>query len=129
MLVELIVLDMAQNTVLSLMPICSLNMISKSMPKTNKTVPIIIETFRYLVTSIFLLITWDKIRNSPKIPKNMMSFPFEDPIKNKYVIGLIIGSKIFVRKIIPARNMTKNPNNIVLLIFINNNLISNTLNK
>ena len=129
MLVELIVLDMAQNTVLSLMPICSLNMISKSMPKTNKTVPIIIEIFKYLVTSIFLLINWDKIRNNPKIPKNMMSFPFEDPIKNKYVIGLIIGFKIFVRKIIPARNMNKNPNNIVLLIFINNNLISNTLNK
>ena len=75
-------------------------MISKSMPKTNKIVPIIIEIFRYLVTSIFLLINWDKIRNSPKIPKNMMSFPFEDPIKNKYVIGLIIGFKIFVRKII-----------------------------
>ena len=129
MLVELMVLDMAQNTVLSLMPICSLNMISKRIPKTNKTAPIIIEIFRYFVTSISLSITWDKIRNNPTRPKNIMSFPFEDPIKNKYVTGLIIGFKISVRKITPASNMNKNPNNIVLLIFINNSLISNTLNK
>ena len=129
MLVELMVLDMAQNTVLSLMPICSLNMISKRIPKTNKTAPIIIEIFRYFVTSISLSITWDKIRNNHTKPKNIMSFPFEDPIKNKYVTGLIIGFKISVRKITPASNMNKNPNNIVLLIFINNSLISNTLNK
>jgi uncharacterized membrane protein YfcA len=55
-----------------------------------------------------------------------MSFPFDDPIKNKYVTGRIIGFKISVRKIIPASRINAAPTNIVLLTFINNNLIVNT---
>jgi hypothetical protein len=58
-----------------------------------------------------------------------MSFPFEDPIKNKYVTGLMIGLSASVRKITPARMMNMVPTNIVLLTFINNNLIINTLYK
>ena len=53
----------------------------------------------------------------------MMSFPFDDPIKNKYVIGLMIGFKISVRKITPAINMNIIPSNRVLLTFINNSII------
>ena len=56
----------------------------------------------------------------------MMSFPFDDPIKNKYVTGRIIGFKKSVRKIIPASRINAAPTNIVLLTFINNNLIVNT---
>ena len=50
------------------------------MPKLNKTVPKTIEIFRYFVVSMSFSITWDNIRNKPKRPKNIMSFPFEDPI-------------------------------------------------
>ena len=39
------------------LPICILNKTSKNMPKINKTPPVIIETFKYLVVSIFFLIT------------------------------------------------------------------------
>ena len=52
-----------------------------------------------------------------------MSFPLEDPIKNKWVIGRIIGLKISVTNIIPLNNMNINPIMIVLLSFIKNNLI------
>lgn len=58
-----------------------------------------------------------------------MSLPLEDPIKNRYVIGLIIGLKMSVMNINPANNMNINPIMIVLLSFIINNLIINTLNK
>ena len=75
------------------------------------------------------LIIWDNIRNRPKRPKNIMSFPLEDPIRNKYVIGLIIGLKISVIKIAPASKINIIPISIVLLTFINNNLIINTLYK
>lgn len=57
-----------------------------------------------------------------------MSLPLDEPIRNKYVIGLIIGLKISVIKIKPANNINIAPINIVLLSFINNNLIINTLN-
>ena len=83
MLVELIVLDMEQNTVFSPIPICSLKMISKRIPKVNKTLPITIEIFKNFLWSISLLINWDATKNRPKRPKNIMSLPFEDPIKNK----------------------------------------------
>lgn len=129
MLVELIELDMEQNTVLSPMPICILNMISKTMPKMSKTEPISRDIFKYLVTSISFFISCDKIINNPKRPKNIMSLPLEDPIKNRYVIGLIIGLKMSVMNINPANNMNINPIMIVLLSFIINNLIINTLNK
>ena len=76
-----------------------------------------------------LSMTWDNIKNNPKSPKNIMSFPFEDPIRNKYVIGLIIGLNMSVKKITPANIMQINPIMIVLLSFINNSLIINTLNK
>ena len=66
---------------------------------------------------------WDKIKNNPTRPKNIMSFPFDDPIKNRYVMGLMIGFKISLTKITPARSMNINPSSIVLLSFINNNLI------
>jgi hypothetical protein len=75
------------------------------------------------------LINWDNIKNKPKRPKNIMSFPLDDPIKNKCVMGLITGLNALVRKITPANNMHNAPIKIVLLIFINNTLIINTLNK
>ena len=115
--------------VLSFIPICSLNNTSSKIPEINKTAPVIIETIKYLVVSISFLIDWDKIKNNPTRPKNIMSFPFDDPIKNRYVMGLMIGFKISLTKITPARSMNMNPSNIVLLTFINNNLIINTLNK
>ncbi len=123
MLVELMPFVIEQNTVLSLIPICSLKITSKIIPKINKTALITIEIFKYLVVSISFLITWDKINNKPKIPKNIMSLPLEDPIKNKYVAGLIMGFKMSVMKITPASNMNMIPISIVLLTFINNNLI------
>lgn len=73
--------------------------------------------------------SWGIIKNNPNRPKNMMSFPLEDPIKNKCVTGLIIGLKISVMNIMPANIMKANPIKIVLLAFINNNLIINSLNK
>ena len=126
MLVELMPLVIEQKTVLSLMPICNLNMISKIMPEINKTAPITIEIFKYFVVSISFLVNWDNIKNNPKRPKNIMSFPLDDPIKNKYVAGRIIGFNISVRKITPASKINMAPTNIVLLSFINNNLIVNT---
>ena len=66
MLVELIPFVMEQNTVLSLMPICSLKMTSKAIPKINKTAPITIEIFRYLVVSISFLTVCDNIKIKPK---------------------------------------------------------------
>ena len=129
MLVELMPLVIEQNIVLSPMPICSLKITSSKIPKINKTAPKPIEIFKYLVVSMSFLISWDNIKNNPKRPKNIMSFPFDDPIKNKYVMGLIIGFKISVRNIMPARTMNKIPTSIVLLTFINNTLIINTLNK
>ena len=129
MLVELMPLVIEQNIVLSPMPICSLKITSSKIPKINKTAPITIEIFKYLVVSMSFLINWDNIKNNPKRPKNIMSFPFDDPIKNKYVMGLIIGFKMSVRNIMPARTINKIPTSIVLLTFINNTLIINTLNK
>ena len=123
MLVELIVLDIEQNTVLSPIPICSLNITSKRMPKINKTLPITIDILRYFVVSMSFLINWDKIRNNPNNPKNIISFPFEDPIKKRYVIGLIIGLSKSVMKMMPASIIKINPIMIVLFTFINNNLI------
>lgn len=67
--------------------------------------------------------------NNPKRPKNMMSFPLDDPIKNVYVIGLIIGLKMSVMNINPANNMNNNPIMKVLFSFINNNLSNNSLYK
>ena len=127
--VELIVFDMEQKTVLSFIPSCNLKTISRTIPKISSAEPITIETFRYFVGSKSFLITWDNIKNKPKRPKNMMSFPFEDPIRNMYVIGRIIGFKISVTNITPASNMNRNPIMIVLLIFIKNNLIVNALNN
>ena len=129
MLVELMPLVMEQNTVLSPMPICILKITSNRMPKVNITVPKTIEIFRYFVVSMSFLIIWDNIRNRPKRPKNIMSFPLDDPIRNKYVIGLIIGLKISVIRIAPASKINIIPISIVLLTFINNNLIINTLYK
>lgn len=129
MLVELMPLVIEQKTVLSPMPICILNNTSKNMPETNKTVPKTIETFKYLVLSISFLINWDNIRNKPKRPKNIMSLPLDDPIKNRYVIGLMIGVNASVMKIKPANKINIIPISIVLLILINNTLIVNTLNK
>ena len=129
MLVELMPFVMEQNTVLSPMPICSLKITSSKIPKINKTTPNAMEIFRYLVISMSFLISCEDIKNKPKRPKNIMSFPFEDPIKNKYVTGLMIGLSASVRKITPARMMNMVPTNIVLLTFINNNLIINTLYK
>lgn len=129
MLVELMPLVIEQKTVLSPMPICILNNTSKNMPEINKTVPKTIETFKYLLMSTSFLINWDNIRNKPKRPKNIMSLPLEDPIKNRYVIGLMIGVNASVRKIKPANKINIIPISIVLLILINNTLIVNTLNK
>jgi len=67
--------------------------------------------------------------NTPKRPKNMMSFPFDDPIRNVYVIGLITGLKMSVMNINPANNMNINPIMKVLFSFINNNLSNNSLYK
>mgnify|MGYP003292531720 CR=1 FL=1 len=58
-----------------------------------------------------------------------MSFPLDDPIKNVYVIGLIIGLKMSEMNISPANNKNISPIMIVLLSFINNNLSINSLNK
>ena len=129
MLVELIVLDMAQKIVLSLMPISNLNRTSRIIPHISKSQPITIEIFRYFVGSNSLLTSWGSIMNNPKRPKNIMSFPFDDPIKNRYVIGRIIGLNMLVMNIIPANNMNINPIMKVLLSFINNNLSINSLNK
>lgn len=129
MLVEVMDLPMLQKTVLSPIPSCSLKMTSKRIPEINKTPPNIIEIFKYFSSSLFLLNIWDNIKNSPKSPKNIISFPFDEPIKNKYVIGLIIGLNMSVTNIIPAKTMNKNPIIIVLLTFINNNLSFNTLNN
>ena len=81
MLVVLIVLVMDAKMVLSFMPILSLNTISKTIPKINKTEPVIIDTFKYFVVSMSFLIVWDSIINNPRRPKNIMSFPLDDPIK------------------------------------------------
>ncbi len=88
------------------------------MPEINKTAPITIEIFKYLVVFMSFLIVGDKINNNPKMPKNIMSFPLDDPIKNRYVTGLIIGLKISVIKINPARKININPTRTVLLTFI-----------
>jgi len=58
-----------------------------------------------------------------------MSFPFDDPIRNVYVIGLITGLKMSVMNINPANNMNINPIMKVLFSFINNNLSNNSLYK
>ena len=129
MLVELMPLVMEQKTVLSPIPICNLKITSSKIPKINKTTPKIIEIFKYFLVFMFFLINCDKIKNKPKRPKNIMSLPLDDPIKNKCVMGLIIGFKESVRKIIPAIIMNNAPTKIVLLTFINNSLIVNTLNK
>jgi len=129
MLVELIVLDMAQKIVLSLIPICNLKITSRTIPKISKTLPITIEIFKYFVGSNSLLTSWGNIMNTPKRPKNMMSFPFDDPIRNVYVIGLITGLKMSVMNINPANNMNINPIMKVLFSFINNNLSNNSLYK
>lgn len=123
MLVVLIELVIEAKIVLSLMPIWSLNNTSKNIPKANVTEPITIEIFRYLVVSISFLISCDNIKNSPNNPKKIMSFPFEDPIKNRYVIGLMIGLNMSVINITPEKSMNIIPIKIVLLTFINNNLI------
>lgn len=47
----------------------------------SKIHPRTIDIFKYFVTSTFLGITCDKIKNNPKRQNNIMSFPFEDPIK------------------------------------------------
>ena len=65
MLVVLIVLVMDTKMVLSLIPICNLNAISKKIPKTNVTEPTNIEIFKYFVGSMSFLITWDNIKNKP----------------------------------------------------------------
>ncbi len=83
MLVELIELVMEQKTVLSLMPIFNLKSISRMMPNVNVTAPMTIENFRYFVVSMSFSIIWDIIRNKPKRPKKIMSFPLDDPIKNR----------------------------------------------
>ena len=82
MLVELMPLVIEQKTVLIPMPICILKITSKRMPKLNKTVPKTIEIFRYFVVSMSFSITCDNIKSKPKRPKNIMSLPFDDPIKN-----------------------------------------------
>ena len=99
------------------------------MPKISETVPKTIEIFKYFVSSISFLIVWDNIKNKPRRPKKIMSFPLDDPIKNKWVIGLIIGLNMSVTKMMPANNMHIIPIMIVLLSFINNNLSINSLNK
>ena len=63
-----------------------------------------------------------KIKNSPKSPKNKISFPLEEPIRNTRVIGLIIGLKMSVIKSTPANNINMNPANIILFLFIKINL-------
>jgi hypothetical protein len=123
MLVELIVLVIEQKTVLSFIPICSLKITSRAIPKINKTEPIHTDIFKYFVVSISFLNNWESIKNNPKRQKNIMSFPLDDPIKNVYVKGLIIGLKISVRNIIPPNKININPTMIVLLTFINNILI------
>lgn len=129
MLVELIVLDIAQKIVLSLILICNLKITSRAIPKISKALPITIEIFKYFVGSNSLLTSWGNIMNTPKRPKNMMSFPFDDPIRNVYVIGLITGLKMSVMNINPANNMNINPIMKVLFSFINNNLSNNSLYK
>ena len=129
MLVELMPLVIDTKMVLSFIPICSLNKTSSRIPEINKTVPVMIEITRYLVVLISFLIVWDNIKNKPKRPKNIISFPLDDPIKKVYVIGRITGFNMSVRKIIPPRRINMAPTSIVLLTFINNNLIINTLNK
>lgn len=123
MLVVLIVLVIEQKIVLSFIPIFHLNRISRRIPQINKTHPIIIDVFRYFSELKSLLMSWGIIKNNPRRLKNMMSFPLEDPIKNVCVMGLIIGLKRSVVKITPENNMNINPIMIVLLSFINNNLI------
>lgn len=129
MLVELMPFAIEQKTVFRFIPICSLKMISNMIPQINRTHPTTMDIFRYFVESISFLINWGTIKNNPKRPKNMMSFPLEDPIRNVYVIGRIIGLKMSVIKIIPPKKININPIMIVLLSFINNILIVNTLNK
>ena len=82
MLVELMPLVIDTKTVLSFIPISNLNNISRITPEINKTLPVMIEITRYLVESISFLIICDEIKNIPKKPKNIMSFPLEEPIKN-----------------------------------------------
>ena len=62
------------------------------------------------------------IKKTPINPKNNMSFPLDDPIKNKCVIGWIIGFKILLMKSTPAIIINRIPTNIVLFIFIKNNI-------
>ena len=123
MLVLLIMLLIEQKTVLSLIPICNLNTTSRAIPKINKSEPTIMDILRYLVVSISFLISWESIRNNPIRPKKIISFPLEDPIKKMYVIGLIIGLNTSVMKSRPPNKISIIPSMIVLLIFINNNLI------
>ena len=83
----------------------------------------IIDIFKNLSESIFNpLNICVEIKNSPISPKNMMSFPLEDPIKNRYVIGCIIGFSRSVTKSKPAIIINRIPTNIILFIFIMNNI-------
>ncbi len=118
MLVELIPWVMDAKIEFRAIPICNLKITSIRIPKVNKITPVTMDNFRYFVESISFLITWDIIRNSPKRPKNIMSFTFDDHIKNWYVTGLMIGLNMSVTKIIPANMMNRNPTKIVLLTFI-----------
>ena len=123
MLVDEMLLPIVMKMVLRPIPIWYLNSTSKRIPEINVIEPKIIDIFKNLSESIFNpLNICVEIKNSPISPKNMMSFPLEDPIKNRYVIWCIIGFSRSVTKSKPAIIINRIPTNIILFIFIMNNI-------
>ena len=125
MLVDVTVFCAVMKMVLRPIPNWYLNRTSKRIPAINVIEPMIMEIFRNLSESIFKsLNNCVEIKKRPINPKNSISFPLDDPIKNKYVIGCIIGFKISVMKSTPAIIINRIPTNIVLFIFIKNNYLN-----
>ena len=105
-LVDEMLFPIVMKIVLRPIPIWYLNKTSRRIPNINVMEPNASVIFKYFSESILKpLNNWVEIKKNPINPKNIMSFPLDDPIKNKYVIGLIIGFKLSVRKITPASNI------------------------
>ena len=100
MLVDETVFCVVMKMVLKPIPSWYLNRTSTRIPAISVMEPKIIEILRNLSESTFKsLNNCVEIKKRPINPKNIISFPLEDPIKNKYVTGRIIGFKISVIKV------------------------------
>lgn len=88
MLVDEILFPIVMKMVLRPIPIWYLNRTSNSIPNVNVIEPKTNVIFRNLSESTFKSLNiCVEIKKNPINPKKIMSFPLDDPIKNKYVIG------------------------------------------